>query len=873
MQSKFDSKKDIFLLVDSNALIHRAYHAYPPTLTNPRTGLPINAAYGFTTMMLDMIAKFKPKYIACAFDTAAPNLRKAEYVGYKANRKETDIDLVSQFAVVEEIVEAFGIPIYKVDGFEADDVIGTVSEKLKDQDIQTVIFTGDHDILQLVEANKYVFMSGFNFKQSKLYDEAEVLARYEFGPEFISDYKALRGDPSDNIPGVKGVGQKTATELIKNFGHIDQIYNSIENIKPERLKTKLSEEYDIAMMSKKLTTIIRDVPLNFTLEECSFDQNEVEKVRKLFQEFRFVSLIKKLPKVDTSITNQMDMFAINSQPTSNLSEVDDISKIKTDKELFISYDDKEIAFEDYNENFIKLVLTTDKDKIQKLFDTNAVVVVYDYKNLLNTLAKFELTHKNNFEDVMLLSYLLYNGDLKINLYDIAFNVLSVTLEESLRSHVEVAKALYDQFIKDITKEGNERLLSLYTEIEKPIARILSGVEQHGMYLDKVYLSKLKIDLTKELKGIEKEIYDSVGHEFNVNSPKQLGEILFVELQLPGGKKTKSGGYSTDERKLRDLIDAHPVINLVMQYRELNKLISTYTDVLIDKVDPKTDRIHTKLNQAVAATGRLSSIDPNLQNIPISSEKGLLIRKAFQAPEGKVLLGFDIAQQELRVAAILSGEQKLIDAFKNNEDIHTLTASEVFDIKLEEVDNDKRRVGKTLNYSILYGISAFGLADRLKMDIPAAKEIINKFWTKFDKLRRYFDDNLMIAKEKGYVESLFGRRRSAKGLVSSNFLLRAATEREILNFPIQGASADLMKKSMINASDYLETTKDDIFGAKIILQVHDELILEIDDVEYKNIEKFAAKIKDEMEKVGDFPVKIVVEPKIGKNWSEMKKIDM
>lgn len=930
-----NNNKDVFLLVDSNALVHRAYHAFPPSLTISSTGQQVNAVFGFTKLLLEVLEKFRPKYAVCAFDSSKPTLRHAEYVGYKAHRKPLDSELVSQFPHAYKVVEAFNIPLYKIDGFEADDIIGTLASKIGD-DIQKIIVTGDADLLQLVDESTFSYMAGFAFKNSKLYNIDEVKNRYGFGPEYVTDFKAIKGDPSDNIPGVKGIGDKGATSLIQQFGHLDKIYENIENIEG-RNKQKLIDSHQDAYMSKKLATIMRDVPLSFNIKDAVLKDYNPSDVRVLFQELEFRTLLNKLPDSQQKHeeprlgSSQFSMFIGNddvkkdvekpkTQPNSNYKLIKDIKdfdslieKIKLTK--IFSFDTETDSLEIMTANIygISIGISDDdafyitkslldnthvKEELNKIFlDESITKIAHNSKFDMHILRNWGIENiKGELHDTMLQAHLLQEGEGRNGLKELAFNKLGMvmtTFEDlfagSGKSKFDITKVseddlgiyacadahatwlLHKMFINDFKKESNAKMFSLYSNVEIPVMRILFEMERDGIYVNSKFLSDFSKELSTQILKIQADVHEIIGHEFNLNSPKQLGDILFGELGLPGGKKTKTGGFSTNERVLIDLLEIHPIVPKILEFRELVKLKSTYTDALILKVNQDTKRVHTSFNQAVASTGRLSSTDPNLQNIPISTENGLKIREAFESEKGKLLMGLDIAQQELRVVSILSGEDKLIDAFNKNIDVHSLTASQLFNIEIEAVTKEQRRVGKTMNFSLLYGISAFGLSDRIKMTREESQSLIDRFWRTYPKIKYYFDHLIIDARDNGFVETYFGRRRNAALLTSTNFRLRSAAERELMNFPIQGTSAELMKMSMIKVDEYIKSNNL-VLKPKIILQVHDELVLEIDNASNEAIRNLAQDLKKEMESAVKFDVPLIVDVKIGKNWAQMETLN-
>lgn len=715
------------VLVDGHAVFHRAYHAMPPLTTSK--GELVNAVFGFTSMLLRAIDDIKPDYIAVAFDTAEPTFRHQEYTAYKAQRGEAPEGLHEQLPRVKEILGVLNIPVFELAGYEADDIIGTLStQAAKDKDLQTIIVTGDRDTLQLVRPNVKVYSPGKSFSDVIYFDEKIVKEKYGVGPDKIVDIKGIAGDASDNIPGVRGIGDKGATKLIQEFGTVEQIYKNLAKV-PEKHRKLLEADSESAVMSKKLATIDTKTPIKLELNKCVLKDYDRQAALELFTELEFKSLIKRIPGMDKKMSNK----------------------------------------------------------------------------------------------------------------------------QSLRSgELENQAGLFDK--------AKEEKTGLSSELDKALRKM----EDTGVLVDRKKLDELSKDINKKLDLIEKKIYKEVGHEFNLNSPKQLSVVLYDELNLEPERSTRTKTHkSTNEATLSTLISAHPVIELILTYRELFKLKSTYIDAFPAQIGPD-GRIHTHYHADSTRTGRLSSKDPNMQNIPARGEWGEKVRSAFIAPKGLVFLSADYNQIELRVMAHMSGDKELKRIFSDGEDIHTQAAVAVLGKKEKEVTKEDRRVAKIINFGIMYGISPYGLAQQLKIDPAEAKDIIDRYFARFPAVSDWIHNTMRDAYENGYVETLGGFKRYVLELRSNNMMVRKAGERIAVNSPIQGTAADIIKKAMVEISDKLQVTSD---KSKMILQVHDELVFEVPEKENKQT---ASLVKEIMETTFPLSVPLVVELKVGKNWGEMKK---
>jgi DNA polymerase-1 len=791
-------KKEVLVLLDSHAIIHRAYHALPE-FTAASTGEPTGALYGLVAMLLKMIQELKPDYIVAGFDLAGPTHRHEAYDAYKAGRQANDDNLELQLKRSLDVFEAFGIPVYSHEGFEADDIIGTIVDKVKrEKNLTTIIASGDMDTLQLVQDRKvmvYTLKKGIN--DTILYDEKAVEARFGFAPLQIIDYKGLRGDPSDNIIGVKGIGEKGATDLIKEFGTIENIYKHIAKVKPERLRKLLEEGEEEAIFSKTLATIRTDAPIKWELPPKWREQFDQEKVLALFRELGFRTLSERVKKLGSS-QESAEKTAL-SEPAGS-------------------------------------ARSTPADAVRDGF----------------------LTHSPEAKELCLALWVIDSNITNPTVEDVLGFAKAKSLEEA-RPVIE----------KELDKRGVRKV---FEDIEKPLMPVVEEMNKCGVKVDKDILAELSQTYHKELNRIEKAIWQHAGEEFNVNSPKVLADILFVKLGLADKrqKKTAGGALSTKESELEKLRDKHPIISLILEYRELSKLLGTYIDAIPPLLDEHS-RLHSTFIQAGAATGRMASNSPNLQNIPNKTALGRAIRHAFIPEEGYRLVSIDYSQIELRLAAILSEDRKLIDIFKSGTDIHAGVASRIFKIPETEIDKGQRSAAKVINFGILYGMGVNALRANLGTDRAEAQEFYNNYFATFTDLAAYIERVKKEAERKGYTETLFGRRRYFTGFRSPLPYVRAQAERMAVNAPIQGTQADMIKLAMVRIDEYIKEHKLED-EARMILQVHDELVFE---VKAGKAEKIAKIFKEIME--GVLPesetkgVPIIAEAHVGENWDEMKKI--
>lgn len=846
------------ILIDGNNLMFRSYYAtaYTGNMMKNSKGVPTNALFGFVNMMNKIISEENPSYMAVAFDIGK-NFRKEEYDFYKEGRIDTPEELKIQMPIAREILDKMGIKHFELAPYEADDIVGTIVKMTEaDKDFASVIVSSDKDLLQLISDETEVKL----LKQNGFirYNHKAFVDDYGIEPIKMIDLKALMGDSSDNIPGVKGIGEKTALKLLQEYKSLENLYDNIDNIKG-KTKEKLVEDKEMAFISKKIATIYRDVPLNIVLEDLKYEKKITPELLDLFKDLEFFSFLKNMEiKKETKTLKYSSISTIN-----NISLDKDISiDVMLDNENYHLAKLVSMSISDSKNNYI-----VNKDDILNVLNEikNYNITTYDAKKIIvNTGIKINcvndimisayLLNLNTKDDLAYLANqsnndLLYYDNLKKN------NFSDIELEMVKRSRYLFS--IKDEHIKELE---NSNALSLYQNIEMPLLYVLADMEKTGIICNKDILKDMSLELDVKLELLTKEIYNLAGIEFNISSPKQLGEVLFEKLEIAKGKKNKTG-YKTDIKVLEKLVDKHPIIEKILEYRNLSKLKSTYIEGLSNYI-LSDGKIHTIYKQTLTRTGRLSSTDPNLQNIPVREELGRNIRKAF-LPENDCLLSADYSQVELRVMASLSNCKSLIAAFQNDEDIHTHVASEVFNVPEEAVTKQMRRCAKAVIFGIIYGISGFGLGENLHISKSEADDFIEKFHKLYPEVKNYTDTQVSLAKEKGYVTTLFGRTRVIEEINNPNYLIRQMGERMAMNTPIQGTSADIMKLSMINV--YNRFMREGI-TSKILLQVHDEIIVDCKNSELDKIKKI---VKEEMENVYKLSVPLKVEIDTGINWYEAK----
>jgi DNA polymerase-1 len=909
--------KPLFIILDAHALIHRAFHAIPPLST--QDGTPINAVYGFTAILLKTIKDLKPAYIAAAFDRKEQTFRHKEYAEYKATRVKAPDELYVQMPLVKDVLEAFNVPIFEEAGYEADDLIGTTVRTIakKHPGVEMVIVTGDQDALQLVDHHTKVLMPAKGVSETKLFDISAVAEKFSgLKPLQIIDYKALAGDTSDNIPGVRGIGPKGAIDLILDFETIEGIYQNIDSNKiKERTKQLLIESRDNAFLSKRLATIATDAPLDFKLEACVLHDFDKQLVIDLFQKLNFKRLLPQIsalgPKSVT--TTQQSILGGAEAPKRDQGDqkyllVNDAKALKKfmselSKQKLFALDTETTGLDPLMDSLLGIsfcwkeneayylptkIIETAKTELAQVFaDTAITKIGHNLKFDYAVLTHYGFEIGGTLFDTMIASYILNSSHRQHGLDALAFvefgyqmqpieeligkGKQQITLEQVpieqvswyACEDVDYTWRLYEKFNPELKKQ---KLDKLFLEIEMPLLPVLAKMERIGVKIDGALLYEMSTSIGKQLTRLKKEIYIHAGSEFNVNSPAQLKEILFNKLELSqvGISKTKTG-ISTAASELEKMRGLHPIIECIFEYRELSKLKSTYLDSLPKLISPYDNRLHTTYNQTIAATGRLSSTNPNLQNIPIRTEIGGQIRQAFVAPKGYKIIKADYSQFELRIVASLAHDQKMIEAFKSGIDIHIQTAAAINGISIDEVSKEQRRQAKEINFGVIYGMGAWGLSQRTGITPKEAQEFIDKYFATYHGIKKYLEETLEQARIKGYVETVFGRRRLLPEINSSMAQARAGAERMAVNMPIQGTQADLIKIAMINLHEQLPTISPD---TKMLLQVHDELVFEVPE---KEVDTLGKEIKKIMTAVGSLEVPIVVEVYSGDNWGETENL--
>ena len=867
------------VLIDSNALVHRAFHALPPTLTSPK-GVMTNAVYGFTSVLLKMLRDLKPDYVAATYDLAGPTFRHEEFEEYKAHREKAPDELYAQIPLTKEIIRKFGIPIYEKQGFEADDLIGSLAEKGKrEKDLQVVIVTGDMDTLQLVDGSKVVvFTLRKGLTDTVTYTEEEVKARYGIKPEQVVDFKGLKGDPSDNIPGVPGIGEKTASMLIQEYGSIEDLYKKIEKetgkskLSP-KLKEKLTENKDQAFFSKKLATIIRDVDIDFRLDGADWRENlDRQELERIFKEFGFYSLVKRLDELDIG-TAKFDFEPVKPVSTGGVSAKElktkeqiknGLEDLKKAKEIVFDIKDGVFIYESRGETFsFKLDDGSWKLLAAILENKEIAKIGHDLKPLVKKFLEKEIHVKGLSFDTKIAAYLIKADRKDYDLVMMYQNEFGKDLPAGDGYRLTAIGELKKLFWEKLKSDG---LLKVFEEIEMPLIPVLAEVELTGIKIDTNSLKKMSLSVSKELVELEKEICGHAGTQFNINSPKQLKEILFERLQLKGKvRKTAKGALSTAAGELDKLSGEHPIIDLILKYRELQKLKTTYIEPFPQLVNAKTGRLYTTFNQTGTVTGRLSSQDPNLQNIPIKTELGQEFRKAFVSAPGCKLVSFDYSQLELRIAAHISGDAKMTAAFKRGEDIHTRTAAEIFDVAPENVTPGMRREAKAMNFGLLYGMGVMGFQRASGVSRDRAREFIDRYMREFIGIARYMEEIKKKARKDGYVSTIYGRRRYLPEINSGMPQLISQAERMAINHPIQGTEGDFLRIAMNRIYDLIhkEYNEQDV---RMLLQVHDELLFEVKD---DLVGTVSPEIKSIMENVAELNVPLTVDIKYGNNWKDME----
>jgi DNA polymerase-1 len=866
------------IILDGNSLLNRAFYAIPP-LTNAE-GTNTNAIYGFMTMLFKMKEEIKPDYIVTTFDKKAPTFRHKEYKDYKAGRKKMPPELAEQFPILKEILQKLAINIFEIDGFEADDLMGTLAVFAKERGIEVYIVTGDRDALQLADDNVKIVINKKGMTEKEIYDKNRMIEDYGVTPTQFIDVKGLMGDSSDNIPGVPGVGEKTAFKLIKEYKSVENVLMNIENISGKKLKENLMEYSEQAIFSKKLATILVNVPIEIDLNEIKSKEDfDFKAVKDWFLKLQFKSLIDKLPiteeeksmnqvNVNYEVIDELEVlkklfssiegtiycvFEVLNESVYSKIQINNIYMNTDGKNYFIKFN--EIAEHELEETYSELRRVFENKNIKK--------VIHDSKGVYTALNKLQIKLNGLIFDTKVGAYLVDPSKSEYELKGLIYEILGidVTNEEQLIKVKEI------NFLKEVYEklEAKIKLLQmeeLFYTVEQPLIEVLSSMEARGFKVDRPKLSELGEKFSLEIKKTQEEIFEMAGEEFNISSPKQLGKILFEKLDLPVIKKTKTG-YSTNAEVLLKLRDKHPIIDKVTYYRQLTKLYSTYVEGLKNVIDVD-DKIHSSFNQTVTTTGRLSSTEPNLQNIPIKYEMGREIRKVFIPDEhNNLLMSADYSQIELRVLAHIAGDENLINAFIKHSDIHTKTASEVFGVPLEEVTPTMRSNAKAVNFGIVYGIGDFSLAEDLKISRKEAKQYIDTYLERYPKVKQYLQDIVVKAKEDSCVTTILNRRRVIPEINAKNKIVASFGERLAMNTPIQGSAADIIKLAMVKVYNKL---KEKNLKTTIVLQVHDELILNVYQDELDEVKGI---VKEEMENAIKLEVPLEVDINIGKTWYNAK----
>jgi len=913
-------------LLDAMALIYRAYYAMIRSHRVTSKGLNTSAIFGFTNTLYELIRNENPTHLAISFDTGAPTLRHAEFEAYKAHRESTPEDIVTAIPYIYRLIEAFNIPILAKDGYEADDIIGTLAKKAEAEGFKVYMMTSDKDYGQLVSYNIYMYKPAKFGQPAETLGVKEICEKYNIEhPEELIDILGLWGDSSDNIPGVPNIGEVKAKKLIQQFHSIENIYKNIDQVENDKLRQTLIENQEQAFLSKSLATIMLDVPIAYNFDAMKMSAPNFDSLRNLFQELEFRSLGNRIllemqevykekgegrKEKGEIIHNTLnpysqkaplvaDLFNQNIAPEifiedtgyktfndviHHFVEMRFIASLPPHQPLYFEWiyvndiisgfafseNGKQINYHVFDsgtgENF-----STSIEILKTIFENPREIISFQTKNIFKYCDEFQIDIKSSVFDLQVAHYLI-QPEISHQLERISetyleYQIIPLEKNKTKNNHidaacekVEVYAQLFPLFKEELEKAS---LLKLYYEIEMPLTQVLAQIERNGIHIDKKMLEESSLMITKEIQNIEKQIFELSGVVFNIASPKQLGEVLFEKLRIiDNAKLTKSKQYQTGEEILQKLYNKHPIIPLVLEWRTLSKLKSTYIDALPQLIDPKTGKIHTTFQQSVTSTGRLSSINPNLQNIPIRTERGKEIRKAFvPSSKNNVLVSADYSQVELRIVAAMANDENMIHAFEQQQDIHTATAARIFRVPLKEVNKEQRRYAKTVNFGILYGMSAFGLADRLHIPQGEARQLIADYNSSFPKIEQFMNGIVAFARENGYVETLLGRRRYIRDINSSNGMLRKAAERNAINAPIQGTAADVIKIAMIRISNEL---KDKNLKTKMVLQVHDELLF---DVPMEELDTIAEIIPNLMQAALQIKVPLVAELSFGKNWYE------
>lgn len=876
------SKKKLFL-IDAYALIYRAYYAF---IKNPRInskGFDTSAIMGFLNSIFDILKRENPDYFSVVFDKGGSSDRIEIYEEYKANRDSTPEPILDSVPIIHEILTELGIKTLELSGYEADDIIGTVAKKAEKEGLLTYMVTPDKDFAQLVTDSTFLYKPARFGNGIEIWGIDEVKNKFEVdNPLQVIDFLGMMGDSVDNIPGLPGVGEKTAKKFIKEYGSIENLYENLDDIKG-KLKDKISSNKELGLLSKKLATIITDVPIEYSIEELKISNSNSEKILSIFNELEFKRLKENYLKLFGKSSNEKEdkqnlEFDFKQQYNSKIfsQKVESklgtellIKKISSEKSVALDY-----CFEKGN-SYISFCLNTEVsyyiqfeyselskviNSLKAFFLSESIKIIYDHKFLSKELQKNNIDFNINFFDIKIANYLI-DSSRRDDLESIIKTNLNTELTESeINSKVVLIYKLYKILEKDLI---NHNLIDLFYDVEMPLSSVLMQMEYNGVKLDKKLIDEIKVQFRENLNDLENYIFNFCKKTFNLASPKQLGEILFDDLKLESNpKKTKTGQYSTSEETLSKLSKKHEIVTKILDWRSLQKLMSTYINALPDQVNLKTKKIHSIFNQTNTSTGRLSSNNPNLQNIPIRTNNGKLIRKAFTSSNNNsVLISADYSQIELRVIASMSGDENMINAFNNNQDIHASTAAKVFNVDLGRVTREQRSHAKIVNFGIIYGVSAFGLSNQTNLSRSESKIIIDNYYNSYPALKEFMSNQINFARENGFVQTILGRKRFLNDINSRNGMIRSSAERNAINTPVQGSAADIIKLSMINIADEL---KNNSLKSKLILQVHDELVFDVPLEEVDLIKKI---IIDKMENAYKLKVPLTVDLGVGNNWLE------
>lgn len=895
---------DKLVLVDGNSIMNRAFYGIMGSrMLTTKDGTYTNAIYGFLAILFKLLEDVNPKYLVVAFDLKAPTARHKLYEGYKANRKGMPDELAEQMPIIKEILRAMNIDIVEMEGYEADDVLGTLSRYGEKEGLEVIILSGDRDTFQLATDKTTIRIPHTKGGKTETdeYNREKIIEKYGLEPKQLIDVKGLQGDSSDNIPGVPGVGEKTALSLIQKYGSIENLYDKLEKGEDDlkgKQKEKIEQNKDLAFLSKLLGTINLEVPIEDTLEDFRVEEWDKEKVYELFKKLNFKRYIdrfslsdegkeekiekEKLKIIDKNIDEVIELIKNQKQMIIYLGTKQDENPNKIIKEKISSI----AIYDNFSKDAIFLNFNEEKDvsKLKEILEDKEIKKIgINLTKMYILLKQLDITLDGIYYDIAIASYILNPSNNKLEIENLIDRFLDIDVNEFIDKQDSKQINLFDEIpsnekerekcaeycmaiskIKDITEKKLEEInaLKLFNEIDMPTVEVLSDMQWNGMYVDEKELEEFGQELKEKLGILTKEIYEMAGEEFNINSTKQLGEILFEKMKLPVVKKTKSG-YSTDVDVLEKLKKEDPIIEKILDYRQLMKLNSTYIEGLKPYVNPKTERIHSFFHQTITATGRISSTEPNLQNIPTRFELGKRVRKVFKPESGKVYLDADYSQIELRVLAHISGDEHMIQAFKEGQDIHKQAASKVFKTPIDEVTKEQRSNAKAVNFGIVYGISDFGLGEQLGISRKLAKQYITEYLEQYSGIKAFMENITEEAKEQGYVETLFHRRRYIPELKSNNYMVRQFGSRAAMNTPIQGTAADIMKIAMIKV--YRELKKRNL-KSKIVLQVHDEMMLEVLPEEKEEIKSM---MKEAMETAASLKVPLIADISEADNWYECK----